>query len=224
MTQADEMRQFALTLVGEEYTWGDEPWFTAGSPVTSDPYDTDCSGLVFGCFRKVGVRWKNGALWPRLTANGYKHNAVLASTPYRVGDVACFWNSEGRAYHIALYVGDNETVEARGRAWGVVRYKLDDPVNGVIHRHDHMMRFNWVNLGELHPDRPELQRGDSGPFVVELATLLNNAGWTPPLKKTGFFGFITENAVEWFQIGHDLEVDGIVGDLTWAELLTHSEQ
>ena len=69
--------------------------------------------------------------------------------PYRVGDVICFG---APAYHIALYVGLNETVEARGERWGVVRYRLDDPVNGVFKRGGKVRRFDWLQLGELTED------------------------------------------------------------------------
>jgi hypothetical protein len=222
-TQADTMQQLALSLEGEEYTWGDEPWFVAGGAAsTADPYDTDCSGLVYGCYRKTGVLWKTGSVWPRLTAQGYKYNAVACSPPYRVGDVVCFWDTSGHAYHIVLYIGIIDgyeyTMEARGKAWGVVKYKINDPVNGVIARHGHFMRFNWVNLGELTPTgRRELKIGMNGADVKEAQTKLNShLGKTVAVD--GIFGSLTLAATELFQDIKNLQIDGIVGKLTWAEL------
>jgi hypothetical protein len=195
-----------------------------GPQQTTDPYDTDCSGLVYGVYRKLGIPWKNGVVWPRLTANGYKYNAVPVTKPYRVGDVFCFMDSSGHCYHIGLYVGTIDgveyTVEARGRSWGVKAYPLNDSVNGVLHRGAKMYRFPWVNLGVLSPrvPHPPLRHGMSGEEVKLLATLLNKAGWKPPLKGTGFFGSVTLAAVEWLQKTRRLEVDGIVDDLEWAIL------
>ena len=147
MTKADDIRARALWLVGQEYEWGDEPWYLAATP--RNPYDTDCSGLIYGVFRKCGIPWRTSAVWPRLTAAGYQGASTPVKPPYRVGDVICFG---APAYHIALYVGLNETVEARGERWGVVRYRLDDPVNGVFKRGGKVRRFDWLQLGELTED------------------------------------------------------------------------
>lgn len=60
--------------------------------------------------------------------------------------------------------------------------------------------------------RPELARGDSGPFVIELQKLLG-------ITVTGVFDSATDAAVGAFQSSHGLDVDGIVGEQTWPALL-----
>lgn len=244
MSLADKFVEFALVLVGEEYTWGDEPWFVIGPPNTADPYDTDCSGVVFGVFRKIGVLWSNGAVWPRLTANGYYHSAVPVNvTSLKVGDITCYVDSNNHCYHIGVVIGIQSdgkihTVEARGHDYGVVNYALDDPVNGAIHRGAKFLRFPWVNLGIATPlpptpetpplpNYPTVHRGDyNNKYVKILQTKLNAHGYTPKLVVDGDFGWKTLAAVEWFQKRHkdihgvQLVVDGIVGPKTWGALLT----
>ena len=72
----------------------------------------------------------------------------------------------------------------------------------------------------LQPDPPLLRRGASGWQVKRLQRLLRRHGVFPkPALLDGDFGEITEAAVEAFQALHGLEVDGIVGPVTWHALL-----
>jgi peptidoglycan hydrolase-like protein with peptidoglycan-binding domain len=65
-------------------------------------------------------------------------------------------------------------------------------------------------------DHPTLRKGDSGPDVIYLQTLLCDVGET--LKADGKFGEKTEKAVKDFQILAGLPADGIVGSKTWDAL------
>jgi len=71
-------------------------------------------------------------------------------------------------------------------------------------------------LGDSQPGRgsprPVLDRGDRGPQVVELQTLLG-------ITADGHFGPKTERAVKAHQRERKLTADGIVGKRTWATLL-----
>lgn len=60
--------------------------------------------------------------------------------------------------------------------------------------------------------RPTLKRGSSGDSVKELQRLLG-------ISETGVFGSETEIAVKAYQKEKGLVSDGIVGKLTWGELL-----
>ena len=60
-----------------------------------------------------------------------------------------------------------------------------------------------------------LKKGDSGPEVKKLQTILN-------IIPDGKFGPMTEKAVMRFQLEKNLKVDGIVGNQTWS-LLTMSK-
>ena len=75
-----------------------------------------------------------------------------------------------------------------------------------------------VNYTEAEPmDHPTLKRGDTGPAVITLQTLLEDATGIP-LKTDGIFGPATEAAVRVFQAAHGLKTDCIVGPATWSAL------
>ena len=62
----------------------------------------------------------------------------------------------------------------------------------------------------------ELNRGDDGPFVEILQHLLRARGFG--LKVDGIFGTVTDQAVRRFQGNQGIDVDGIVGAVTWTRL------
>jgi hypothetical protein len=65
---------------------------------------------------------------------------------------------------------------------------------------------------------PTLREGDDGWHVKRLQTLLTAAG-AEPFGIDGDFGANTTNAVRQFQAAHGLDVDGVVGPMTWKALL-----
>lgn len=64
---------------------------------------------------------------------------------------------------------------------------------------------------------PTLRMGSRGASVVELQTLLRNAGFNPGAID-GIFGNMTHSAVISFQRSKGLVQDGIVGVMTWTAL------
>jgi peptidoglycan hydrolase-like protein with peptidoglycan-binding domain len=73
----------------------------------------------------------------------------------------------------------------------------------------------FVNLGAAQAVM--VFHGDSGADVTRLQDLLRNAGYFP-IASTGYYGDVTEAAVEAFQRAKGLQVDGIAGDLTFKAL------
>lgn len=67
-----------------------------------------------------------------------------------------------------------------------------------------------------------LEYGDSGNDVKTLQTWLTEVGY--PVPSTGYFGSVTLAAVKSFQSAHHLTVDGIVGPITAAALLSAVQQ
>lgn len=67
---------------------------------------------------------------------------------------------------------------------------------------------------------PVLRRGDGGPTVERIQSMLNVVGGIDRLIVDGAFGPKTEAAVRDFQQNENLTVDGIVGRQTWTALLT----
>ncbi|NEQ75801.1 MAG: peptidoglycan-binding protein [Okeania sp. SIO2C9] len=70
--------------------------------------------------------------------------------------------------------------------------------------------------GALLP--PTIGRGSSSDDVKRLQMILNEMGYS--LVVDGMFGSNTEAAVKRFQKNSRLEVDGIVGPLTWYALMS----
>jgi peptidoglycan hydrolase-like protein with peptidoglycan-binding domain len=79
--------------------------------------------------------------------------------------------------------------------------------------------MTWNALPDGGP-MPVLQTGSTGPIVSDLQTVLTNGasqwGNVTPQGIDGDFGPHTKAAVEAFQGWGSAQVDGIVGDQTWA--------
>jgi YVTN family beta-propeller protein len=76
--------------------------------------------------------------------------------------------------------------------------------------------FNLVNPALA------IRKGDSGPEVAELQKTLQDAGYFSR-QPTGFYGSVTQAAVQKFQAENNLKVDGIVGPKTLSALKVKPE-
>jgi cell wall-associated NlpC family hydrolase len=207
------MRANALHEVGEDYVWGAE-----GEGGVDGNDDYDCSGFIWRMYDLVGVKLQ------RTTADGYYHMSHRIARPGKVGDMFVMLDSHGQARHIGLYVGRGQTVEARGKAYGVVRSSVDR-VN------DRGARWiaRFYPLGELSSTTTYptaiLRRGDTGKLVATLQWWLNayakKMHWTNlrPLFLDGEFGPLTESMVRKAQKSLGVTVDGVVGPITWKALI-----
>jgi cell wall-associated NlpC family hydrolase len=112
MSKADQYRSNALHEVGEDYEWAHQG---TGGVAGRDEYD--CSGFFWAMLNDVGIRIG------RTTADGYRRMGSHISAPGHVGrDFAVLLtNGHAPAHHIILYIGSDDTVEAKGEAWGVIR-------------------------------------------------------------------------------------------------------
>ncbi|MEU0031177.1 peptidoglycan-binding protein [Streptomyces sp. NPDC006335] len=68
-------------------------------------------------------------------------------------------------------------------------------------------------------DQPFAKQGSpKSEGIKNIQQRLNDLGRVPALVADGIFGPKTEAAAKWFQAGHGLSVDGIVGNNTWKKL------
>jgi cell wall-associated NlpC family hydrolase len=103
VTQVDPRIEGAIAaaskLIGTKYVWGG----TSGDGV-------DCSGLVYTAFRSQGVRLPRDAdqqaLVGKLVAMRWHRSSL------RRGDVLFFLGQRGTIHHTAIYLGNNEFLEA----------------------------------------------------------------------------------------------------------------
>jgi cell wall-associated NlpC family hydrolase len=94
-------------------------------------YPLDCSNLTAVAYRlarKVAPK-----AWPQLDDFSVaQHDATskrslgrdMASGSLRIGDLGFLHNPSGTVHHVGLYVGRGWVIEAKGRAYGVVKTSL----------------------------------------------------------------------------------------------------
>lgn len=80
----------------------------------------------------------------------------------------------------------------------------------------------WEKIDDADKSDPTLQEGSKRVAVRGLQRRLIALGFGPD-DIDGRFGAQTEAAVRAFQKGADLDVDGVVGPLTWARLFAPAE-
>ena len=126
---------------------------------------------------------------------------------------------DGPAYavmdHAALHSVGLASNHADIGTWiKIMGYDFHDFRDWVRDAMDEGVNVTYVEAEPM--DHPTLRKGDSGPDVVYLQTLLCDVGET--LTVDGKFGSKTEKAVEDFQRLYKLTVDGVVGPATWTAL------
>lgn len=169
----------------------------------------DCSGIIVGILRKLGVikptedyRAKD---FQKISEPVHIKNLII-------GDLV--FDKATNAGHVGTYTGNGMVVDSRGRDVGVVYRSIDD--------------YAWAVGGRLPwltDDIPPLTRnlyyrsGDlmQGEDVKQCQERLIIKGFDPG-EPDGVFGNHTKNAVVGFQARYSLEMDGIVGQKTWAKL------
>ena len=93
----------AKQQVGKNYAWGAE-----------GPDSFDCSGLVQYVYAHAAA--KN---LPRITTDQVKVGKTVSMNQLQPGDLL-FWGSKTAPYHVAIYVGNNQYVNAATPQQGVV--------------------------------------------------------------------------------------------------------
>ncbi len=96
---------YAEAQVGKRYVWG-----------TAGPGSFDCSGLLVAAFAHIGVRLPHQSS----AIAGYGHPVT---GPLQPGDVL-FLAGRGGVYHVILYIGGGQIVEAASPGQGVIRHAV----------------------------------------------------------------------------------------------------
>ncbi len=188
------------------------------SHVTAGRMVCDCVGLIKGFFwtgNGAGANVYRANNCPDTSADGMiglcGETGAMASLPETRG--AVLWKKG----HIGVYVGGGMAVEARGFSYGVVRTK--EAGRGWQkwgYLPDSMLAYG----GQAVPAEPMLRRGMCGDAVERMQALLIawNKAALPLWGADGDFGAETRNWVMRFQKARSIEIDGIVGPVTWGRL------
>lgn len=162
------------------------------------------------------------------SARYYQNNGAWRTTP-EIGDQIFFRTSaNGTICHtgIVIEVKSGKVTTIEGNSQNAVRRLTYSVSNSRIAGYGIP---KWALVSNTKPNpgdtmRPTIKYGANGKPVKELQTILVTLGYKlgsyGPNKNgvDGDFGSATEKAVKSFQKSRGLEVDGIVGPLTWAAL------
>ena len=90
------------------------------------PNSWDCSGLVQAAFRTVGVDL------PRVSQDQSVAGTQVGTSNLQLGDIL-YWGGAGSAYHVGVYIGDGQYLDAANPGKGVVIQDLSGyPASGAV--------------------------------------------------------------------------------------------
>ncbi|MER5970158.1 C40 family peptidase [Streptomyces sp. NPDC002055] len=105
---AGQVLSFLEAQLGKAYVMG-----------ATGPSAYDCSSLTQAAFKSVGVDL------PRVSQDQSTTGTEVSLDSLQQGDLL-FWGGTGSAYHVAVYVGDGQYIDAANPSKGVVKQNLDD--------------------------------------------------------------------------------------------------
>lgn len=229
-----------LSVKGCKSAWKVDGWYYSQYKSNSKQYKQalywrehcnrvfDCQGLIEGFYEiKTGISVNtyarnNYATWCNPKGSG------MIPVNRRVPGACVFWgNTSGSIHHVGyLYKpvvdnkpdGDWYIIEARGVMYGVVMTRLYERKPNFWGWATKYFTYDNSSITPSTPDTsyPMLRNGDENEYVKMLQNELIELGYD--LGKWGAdgdFGDCTEIAVKKFQKDNGLEVDGIVGPITW---------
>ncbi|MFF0204110.1 C40 family peptidase [Streptomyces sp. NPDC005017] len=106
---------FLKAQLGDAYVMG-----------ATGPNAWDCSSLVQAAFREVGVDL------PRVSQDQSMVGTEVGTSNLQVGDIL-YWGGKGSAYHVGVYIGDGQYLDAANPSKGVVIQDLSGyPASGAV--------------------------------------------------------------------------------------------
>ena len=128
--------EFASQFIGNPYVWG-------GTSLTDG---ADCSGFVQSIYKEYGYEL------PRVAADQAYSGPQIAVEDAQPGDLVFYADESGDIYHVVIYAGNGETIEAQSSDTGIVRGALDtaDAVWAVRILEDSTYTFSAGNISEVN--------------------------------------------------------------------------
>ncbi len=186
----------------------------------------DCSGAFAYAFRKLGGSIYHGSntMWRKYTTE----KGLVGQIDLVPGMAVFRWRRSGQEpagykndgqgdyYHVGLYIGNGEVIEAKSTKDGVVK----SSVSGW-HSAAKLLGVDYTGESPQTPPAqlPQLSRGSTGYWVTEAQLRLIAHGFPLELYGAdGIFGKETQAAVIAFQTARGMKADGVIGQETWEAL------
>ena len=183
----------------------------------------DCSGLVTKAMEEAGIESKGFDCIAHALYRTYSDG--IRRSELKPGDLVFRVDSSGRCYHVGVVVDyDINVIEARGRAYGVVKRALNASGSSYWNACGRPKKLKYeieknkkqVVFTRLLKEKLIRMRGED---VKLLQTTLINKGYSCGNDGAdGIFGNNTDRAVRRFQADSKLAVDGIAGRNTITKL------
>lgn len=94
LNKASQIVSIATQQLGKPYVWG-----------ATGPNSFDCSGLVQYVYKQIGINL------PRTTYQQEYQGKAVSLNELQPGDLL-FWGNYGSAYHVAIYIGNGNFIQA----------------------------------------------------------------------------------------------------------------
>lgn len=201
--------------------------------------DYDCSSLVIDCFKRAGVPLSctyTGNMRGDMLRCGFKDVTgsvdLATGAGLERGDVLL-----NHVHHTALYIGGGQIVQASINEYGTTTGgQTGDQTGREIYERTYYnypwdCALRYVGDGTANEDDsseyvpsywynialPLLKPGMTDDTVITVQRLLYAYGYQASVS--GMMDEATVAAVKAYQTAHDLDADGEVGGMTWADLL-----
>lgn len=196
---AGSVIRFGLAQLGTPYEWG-----------ATGPSSYDCSGFTQAAYRSAGITL------PRTSRMQYTYGPKIAHRYWKPGDLIFFASDPAypsTIHHVAIYMGSGIMMDAPHAGTVVQVRKIY--TSGLL---PYATRPAGITAHPLFNTMPYTSSAD----VLAVQTRLRANGY--PVKVTGYYDATTVTAVKQVQAGSALFVSGIVGGMTWDQLVWHGEQ
>jgi cell wall-associated NlpC family hydrolase len=107
-SRVDQLIAFLKSQLGKPYVYG-----------ATGPDSYDCSGLTQAAFASVGVTL------PRTSQEQSTVGTPVSTSALQPGDLI-FWGGEGSAYHVGVFIGDGQYLDAANSSTPVAIHQLVD--------------------------------------------------------------------------------------------------